>query len=433
MKKNIRFTLLFFLSFTGPGAWAQTPTPTACDCPTAQLTYGSSGSGDGQWNGANQLAFGRTSGVDYLYVADINNHRVDQFNASTGAWVANFNGVGSNNPYGGMNTPFSVAISTDGNYLFVGSTNGDNVVKLDLTNGGLPVTAFAVNHPIALTVDPLTGDIYSADDYTVRKFHEASPNYYVEISVMGDPLNYGTAVTQFHAAQGILVQGNDVYVADTTNGRIVRWRTTDGVNYAYASTVYSNSVGIAPGQMVLEPGTTRVHVAGANNTGYLVFDESTTPWTLLYQCNPSGSQGSNGIAMDAGGFYSTIFTLGPQKFPKVAPACYAPVVLPTNTPSYYQGTHPPSAGDCFVYPSPAKGDQATVSCRLAQAGRIEVRIYNQTGDRVLETTVSQPPGVQVASFSIVGFASGVYYCSVSLKYDSGGSEKLKIKKFAVIH
>jgi hypothetical protein len=302
-----------------------TPTPTSCSCPTALLIYGSAGSGNGQWNGANQLALGTTNGTPYLYVADINNNRVDKFNASTGAWVANFSGAGFNSPY-------AVALSADGNHLFVGNANGNSVVKLDVTTGA-SVTAFSANHPIALAVDPLTGDVYASDDTTVRKFHEISTNNYVQVAVMGIPGSMGSATNQFHSPQGILAQGNDVFVADSFNGRIVRWTTTDGVNYAYAETVYSNTAGTAPGQMVLEPGTSRVHAASINNLGYLVFDQSTTPWTLLFQCSPGGSNNDRGIAVDATGVYLTTSNQGPRKFSKVAPACYAAVTLPTHTPT----------------------------------------------------------------------------------------------------
>jgi len=127
-----------------------------------------------------------------------------------------------------------------------------------------------------------------------------------------------------------------------------------------------------------------------------------------------------------------------KKHVPLIPSCYSSVTVgPTDTPTvgptFYDGSNPPEAGEFFVYPSPAKGDHATVSCRLAQAGTVEVRIYNQTGDLVSEKTEAKSPGIQVVPFSLAGFAPGIYYCSVVLKYGLGNPEKLKINKFAVLH
>jgi sugar lactone lactonase YvrE len=313
-----------------------TPTPTACACPATQLTYGSTGSGTGNGvvSGAGQIAVGTTNGIEYFYIADINHSRVEQFNANTGSWVAHLTGVGTGNPYGGMSNPYGAALSPDAHYLFVANTNGANVVKLDMTSGGAPVTAFGVVHPIRLAVDE-EGSVYVTDDYTVKKFVETSSNHYSCVVTLGTPGVSGSGNTQFNKPYNVLPLGNDLFIADNANARIVRWMTTDGIHYSYADTVYTSSSGAAFEQMVLEPGTTRVHV-GSDWDGYFIFDMSTTPWTLLFQCFPSGNGNStNGAAVDANWVYLSLAPGGPAgRYPIPLPLCMTPVTLPTNTPTF---------------------------------------------------------------------------------------------------
>jgi len=318
-----------------------TPTPTPCSCPVTQLTYGTNGSGtaNGVVNGAGQIAVGTTNSVEYIYIADINNSRVEQFNASTGAWVANLTGVGPSNPYGGMSNPYGAALSPDGHYLFVGNTNGANVVKLDMTAGGAPVTAFAVIHPVRLAVDS-AGAVYVTDDYTVKKFVEGSPNVYSCVVTMGTPGVTGSGTNQFYKPYNVLPEGNDLFIADNSNSRIVRWTTTDGINYAYANTVVPTGSGVAFDQMALEPGTTHVHV-GSDWSGYFIFDSSTTPWTQLFTCAPSGGNSTTGVQVDVNWLYLSAAPGNPAgRFTKPLIGCFTPVTLPTNTPTSNQTMTP---------------------------------------------------------------------------------------------
>lgn len=327
--------LMYWHPFTTTLPDTATPTPTACSCPVTQLNYGTNGSGTGNGviSGPGQLALGTTGGTEYFYVCDINHNRVEQFNAGTGAWVANLTGVGANNPFGGMNSPYGAALSSDGHYLFVSNTNGNNIVKLDMTAGGAPVTAFAANHPVRVFTDA-AGAVYVTDDFTIRKYTEGSPNVYTLVSTLGTPGVSGSGTTQFNKPYNVMALGNDLYIADNANTRIVRWSTTDGINYSYNDTKVPTASGSTFDQMALEPGTTHVHV-GTDYGGYYVFDMSTMPWSQLFQCFPSGGGNTTGgVAVDPNWLYLSQAPANPAaRFAKPALGCFTPITNSTNTPT----------------------------------------------------------------------------------------------------
>ncbi len=151
------------------------------------------------------------------------------------------------------------------------------------------------------------------------------------------------------------------------------------------------------------------------NTGggdQLVFSVS-DPGTTVY------ASGSVGIRTS---FIYNPNTLHVQNF--TATWCGGPV---------YTGSNPPVSGDFFIYPSPARGSQATVSYNMAQSGQVDLRVWNEKAELVTHMTDSKTAGVQVTPFSIAGFGTGVYFYSLTLTYDSGTVEKLGPKKFVILH
>lgn len=116
-------------------------------------------------------------------------------------------------------------------------------------------------------------------------------------------------------------------------------------------------------------------------------------------------------------------------------SAYNCTLIPTPTPTEasYPGENPPGSGEFFIYPSPARGSQATVSYNLAQAGQLDLRVWNEKAELVTHVIDSKPAGVQVTLFSIAGFGTGVYFYSLTLTYSSGQVEKLGPKKFAILH
>lgn len=104
---------------------------------------------------------------------------------------------------------------------------------------------------------------------------------------------------------------------------------------------------------------------------------------------------------------------------------------PTPTP---RGANPPSLGQCFVYPSPVRGTSANVSYYMDRPGSVVIKFWNEKAELVDRVTDSKPSaGVQTTPFTTSGFATGVYFYTVVLNYNSGSSVKIGPQKFVVIH
>ena len=111
-------------------------------------------------------------------------------------------------------------------------------------------------------------------------------------------------------------------------------------------------------------------------------------------------------------------------------ATSSPTVTLSPTPTLANLASP---GDFFIYPSPAKGSQATVSYNVAQSGTVDLRVWNEKAELVAHVTDEKTAGVQETPFSISGFVSGVYFYSLTLTYGSGQVENLGPKKFVILH
>jgi len=157
--------------------------------------------------------------------------------------------------------------------------------------------------------------------------------------------------------------------------------------------------------------------------GFIVFDGNLNQ--LTQPCSNGSMLGAYGIAVDetgavyVGANVSMVMTKIQACFP--------------NAPPVYHGLNPPSAGQCFVYPSPAKGDHATVSYDMVESGQAELKVWNERAELVYHATETKPAGVQISSFSLAGYASGVYLYNLALRYVSGRVENIPLHKFAVIH
>jgi len=98
-----------------------TTTTTIPPC-TFLLTWGSSGSGDGQFANPADVA---TDGSGNVYVADTNNNRIQKFDAS-GTFLTTWGNFGSGN--GQFSSPPGVATNGSGN-VYVADTNNDRIQK----------------------------------------------------------------------------------------------------------------------------------------------------------------------------------------------------------------------------------------------------------------------------------------------------------------
>jgi len=184
----------------------------AAAAPPFNTTWGSAGSGDGQFNFAHHLA---SSPLSYIYVGDLLNDRVQQFTWD-GAYVRQWPVAGA----GG------VSVGGNGVVYVVGA---DQVRKF--TDTGSPLLSFGssgsgpgqLSFPVDVAVDWRSGDIYVTEqgNHRVQKF-DSTGTY---VTLWGSE---GSADGQFEFPFGITI-GPDgfVYVADVQNHRIQKF-TTDG-------------------------------------------------------------------------------------------------------------------------------------------------------------------------------------------------------------
>jgi hypothetical protein len=209
-----------------------------------------------------------------------------------------------------------------------------------------------------------------------------------------------------------------LYFSDPLNNRLLKFiQQGAGVTFSYDSTVALQALDF-PHQMVEVPGG-NIFICGTG--GYQVYD--TVFGSKLRDCPSPGLPDPQALAVDtAGGVYlGSLLNNGAL----LRMGCLPPSLLSP-------GFHPPAGGDSFIYPSPVRGDQATLSCRLSQSGRIELKIWNEARELSGEVTASRDAGVQVVPFDASRLATGVYVFQVTLDYGLGRLEKLPPRKFAVI-
>ena len=101
---------------------SSTTSTTVPICGTFVTTWGSSGTGDGQFNAPLGVA---TDGNGNVYVADTNNNRIQKFDAS-GTFLTTSGSYGSGN--GQFSNPIGVATDGSGN-LYVADTNNNRIQK----------------------------------------------------------------------------------------------------------------------------------------------------------------------------------------------------------------------------------------------------------------------------------------------------------------
>ncbi len=238
VKQQLNLLTKFFtitaltLSLLLPVTISAAPEPT--DVPEFMATWGSNGTGDGQ--------FGTPAGVETdqfgnLYVADSEQNRIQKFNPS-GEYLDQWDGSASGN--GTFNLPAGLTFTPDGSIYVLETYGSRRVMKFDsnwnyLSQwGGTGSGNGKFNSPSGITSDSL-GNIYILDagNRRVQKF-DSDGTY---ITKWG---SNGSGNGQFFIPQGIATDSDDnIYVADTYNDRVQKF-DSDG---AYITKWGSNGSG----------------------------------------------------------------------------------------------------------------------------------------------------------------------------------------------
>jgi DNA-binding beta-propeller fold protein YncE len=190
-------------------------------------SFGSFGSGPGQFNSPSAMAVDPADGS--VYVADSGNNRVEKFN-SAGVFQSQLgcasgtcpNGTGP----GQFHFPLGVAVDPSDGSVYVTDALGGRVEKFSRSGTFLSQFGSAgsgngqFSQPTGLAVDPTDGSVYVADtgNSRVEKF-DAAGNYVLQFG------SNGSANGQFSAPRGIAVDPADrrVYVVDNNENRVDRF------------------------------------------------------------------------------------------------------------------------------------------------------------------------------------------------------------------
>ncbi len=188
------------------------------------LQSGSSGSGNGQFSaaGGSQLGIG-TSLDGYVYAGDGGNHRVEKFD-SNGNYVLQFGTSGSGD--GQFNGVSGIGVDSSGNVYAVDSGNISHLRVEKFDSGGNYLAQFGSygsSDGQFLNIRGLAVDsgnnIYVADGGSgnqdrVQKF-DSSGNFLMKFG------SYGTSTGQFRGTSGVTVDANGtIYVSDNTSNNV---------------------------------------------------------------------------------------------------------------------------------------------------------------------------------------------------------------------
>lgn len=169
-----------------------------------------------------------------IYVADINNHRIQKWapGATSGITVAGGNGPGEADSQ--LYFPRGVFVDDSGNIFIAdydnnrvqkwgpGTTSGSTVAGDHYGQSGS--TADRLNHPISVYVDA-NGNLFITDQYNNR-IQEWAPGATSGITVAGGN-GQGAAANQLYYPNNCWPDRNgNLYVADGGNGRVQRFADT---------------------------------------------------------------------------------------------------------------------------------------------------------------------------------------------------------------
>ena len=256
------------------------------------LKWGSSGSGDGQFNAPYGVAVDSNGNV---YVADTSNHRIQVFDHN-GVFLRKWGSYGSGD--GKFNSPRGVAVDSAGS-IYVADYWNHRIQVFDSAGNFLRKFGDGSAMYFGVAVDS-AGNVYTIDTNVARvQVFDTAGNL---LRSWGD---YGDETEQFDNPSGIAVdsEGN-VYVVDTYNHRIQVFDNNGNFQYTWGSFSPEGADGqfVAPRGVALDSAG-QVYVADSGNHRIQVFEKD---GTFLRKWGENGSEDGQfnnpyGVTLGEGG------------------------------------------------------------------------------------------------------------------------------------
>jgi DNA-binding beta-propeller fold protein YncE len=206
---------------------------------SADLTFGTNGTSDGQFNAPHGIAIAPDG---TLFVADTNNNRIEHFSATgqfLNSWGSFSDITVGDAPLGTFNQPWAVTVSPDGKFVYVADTWNHRIQKF--TFSGTPVKMwgnplydptttdpFGIWGPRGIAVDA-QGRVYVADTGNKRILvFDSDGNFIQQIG------SEGLSIGQFEEPVGLAFDPRGyLYINDTWNQRVQAFApNADGSTYS---------------------------------------------------------------------------------------------------------------------------------------------------------------------------------------------------------
>ncbi len=185
--------------------------------PAYAFTFGSGGSGSGQFSHPMQDAVDSSGNV---WVADGYNDRVEKF-SGTGAFLASYGEGGSSETKLQFNEPDGLAINQTTGNVYVADSHNNRVVEMSSSGGLVRVFGKAgsgegqFKESAGIAIDS-KGNVWVTDYGNDRVEEFSETGVYLKKEFGGKGQGNG----QFEGASGIAIAGGDVYVTDEVPARV---------------------------------------------------------------------------------------------------------------------------------------------------------------------------------------------------------------------
>ncbi len=245
--------------------------------------FGSYGTGNGQFSYPNYIAFDSSGNI---FVTDYGNNRIQKFTGS-GSYLTQFGTFGSGN--GQFNKPTGIAIDSSDN-IFVVDYNNCRVQKFG--NSGTYLSQFGtqgagngqLSYPWDITIDN-SGNIFVVErkNHRIQKFSNSG----IYISLFG---SYGTGNGQFNEPLGMAIDNSgNIWVVDTENQRIQKFTSSGTYLSQFGTYGTDNGQLNHPIAMAID-NSDNIYVADGENNRIQKFAYSSSVKRTLPSCYAPGTK-----------------------------------------------------------------------------------------------------------------------------------------------